>query len=65
MMSGVSDPVTDGDSVWRPLIDVSGVSLAELTNRGDDVIARAVRQVLRSLDDPNGVISAFESFVET
>ncbi|GAA0934125.1 FxSxx-COOH cyclophane-containing RiPP peptide [Virgisporangium aurantiacum] len=60
-MSAVSDP----EAVWRPLIDVSGVSLTELTNRGDDVIARAVQQVLRSLDDPNGVISAFESFVET
>jgi hypothetical protein len=34
---------------------------AELAD-GDSALARSVRQVLRGLDDPNGVLSAFDSF---
>jgi FXSXX-COOH protein len=49
------------DSGWVPLIDVSGWSVADLS-RGDTALARSVRRVIRGLDDPNGVLSAFESF---
>ncbi len=46
---------------WAPLVDVSGWTMAELAG-GDSALARSVRQVLRGLDDPNGVLSAFDSF---
>jgi FXSXX-COOH protein len=33
-----------------------------LSTTDDTVLGRSLRQVIRSLDDPNGVISAFDSF---
>jgi hypothetical protein len=61
-LNAVSEPGPGREPVWSPLIDVSGLSIAELAVRTDIAIARAVQQVVRSLDDPNGVISAFDSF---
>jgi FXSXX-COOH protein len=49
---------------FPPLPDLSGVSIAELRElAGDGVFERALKRVLAELDDPNGVISAFGSYV--
>jgi len=55
-------PAAQTDETWTPLIDVSGVPIQDLIDGKDTVLVRALRQVLASLDDPNGVISAFQSF---
>ncbi len=51
-----------GKPGWVPLIDVSELSVTELIDGADTVFAQVIRQVVQSLDDPNGVISAFQSF---
>lgn len=50
------------DGAWAPIPDLSGqpVHLLDLTD--DSVLGRSLRQVIKSLDDPNGVLSAFSSF---
>jgi FXSXX-COOH protein len=45
-----------------PMIDVSELPLALINAAASDVLARSLRQVIASIDDPNGVISAFQSF---
>lgn len=45
-----------------PLIDVSDLPLALINSAASDILARSLRQVIASIDDPNGVISAFQSF---
>jgi len=62
-MDGVSADTDESD--WVPLIDVSGVPIRDLIGQTDTRFARALRQVIASLDDPNGVISAFQSFPAT
>lgn len=50
------------DQGWVPLIDVTGIPPLQLFADQDDTLARSVQRLIRSLDDPNGVISAFSSF---
>ena len=56
----------ESDPQWAPLVDVSSERLADLLAGGgsDTALARSTQRLVRSLDDPNGVISAFSSFVE-
>ncbi len=49
-------------AIWTPLIDVSDMATTELLANGNLVLARTVQRLVRSLDDPDGVISAFQSF---
>jgi hypothetical protein len=52
-----------GEPGWAPLIDVSRTPLRQL-RRGDvTVFDRSLDRLIKSLDDPNGVISAFGSFI--
>ena len=53
------------DPSWVPLIDASRLRLAAMDTTADTTLARAMRRVLASLDDPNGIISAFESFASS
>lgn len=46
------------------LIDMSGVPLKDLNVDPDTALGRSIARILESLKDPNGVISAFSSFVE-
>jgi FXSXX-COOH protein len=48
---------------WAPLMDMSALPLSALQAADHEVLAPSLRQVIRSLNDPNGVISAFGSFV--
>ncbi|GLZ01428.1 hypothetical protein [Actinoplanes sp. NBRC 103695] len=50
------------DPGFVPVIDVSRLSLAQLTRSNRPEMSRSLRQVINTLDDPNGVISAFQSF---
>jgi hypothetical protein len=53
----------EGDGPQQvPLIDVSELPLALINSAASDILARSLRQVIASIDDPNGVISAFQSF---
>lgn len=54
----LSDPTCD----WTPLPDVSDQLIADM--RDKPALDRAIQRLVRSLADPNGVISAFSSFVE-
>ena len=50
----------NGDK-WGPLPDMSGVRLTDIAEPG---LVRSAARYVRQLDDPNGVISAFSSFVK-
>jgi FXSXX-COOH protein len=64
----ITAPLPDGGSgprEWAPLVDVSRLSLGDLLDGADHpALVRSVRRIVQSLDDPDGVISAFSSFVE-
>lgn len=61
-MDAESTPAAGDPSGWAPLIDVSDVALVDLLSTGDSVLARSVQRLVRSLDDPDGIISAFQSY---
>jgi hypothetical protein len=61
-VNAFSDSRIDGDTRWAPLIDVSGMAVSDLVGSEDTALERCVRRLIDSLDDPNGVISAFSSF---
>jgi hypothetical protein len=44
------------------MIDVSELPLSLINSAASDILARSLRQVIASIDDPHGVISAFQSF---
>jgi FXSXX-COOH protein len=52
----------DVAAVFPPLADVTATPLHELRG-GDTVLGRALERLVESVDDPDGVISAFGSFV--
>jgi FXSXX-COOH protein len=56
-----ASPEVEGEP-FAPLTDVSNLSFAALRAGDDTALGRSLRQVISSLDDPNGVISAFQSF---
>lgn len=51
---------------FAPLVDMSNERLTAILAAGtsDTALARSVKRLMAQLDDPNGVISAFSSFVE-
>ncbi len=49
---------------WVPLFDVSEISMAEIIVSRPTVLGRCIDRLVGSLDDPDGIISAFQSFVE-
>lgn len=52
---------------WAPLPDMSRKQLSVIINKPEEVksqLSAALGRLLTSLDDPNGVISAFSSYVE-
>ncbi|WP_030438637.1 hypothetical protein [Actinoplanes subtropicus] len=59
-MNAVSVPDEAAEPQPIPLIDVSNIPL-DLINAASGVLARSLRQVIASIDDPHGVISAFQS----
>lgn len=54
--------IEDGGNDWAPLIDVTDRSMTSMLADGDTKLAQSVRRLLQSLDDPDAVISAFQSF---
>jgi FXSXX-COOH protein len=52
----------DGPLKWAPLIDVSELPIADMLASGDSALASCVQRLVHSLDDPDGIISAFQSF---
>jgi FXSXX-COOH protein len=49
-----------------PLLDVTGLSVAELVTSRDTALARSIRDRLADLDDDrNPVLSAFSSFLSS
>jgi hypothetical protein len=47
------------------LVDVANVPLTHLVNaHGDSPVTRAVKRLQTNLKDPNGVLSAFGSFID-
>lgn len=49
---------------WVPLIDVSEISMADIVTSENPVLVRCIDRLVGSLDDPDGIISAFQSFVK-
>lgn len=52
-------------SMHEPLLDMTHVKFSDLLKDKDpnSAIARSIRRLVKTLDDPNGVISAFLSYV--
>ncbi|GAA4436977.1 hypothetical protein [Phytohabitans houttuyneae] len=47
------------------LVDVAGISLNHLLDAdGDSPVLRSIRRLQSGLNDPNGVLSAFSSFLD-
>lgn len=53
------------ESEFAPLIDLSGMSLADLVADSDEdsPLGRAARRVLEQLEDEDGALTAFQSFI--
>ncbi len=49
---------------WAQLIDVSEIPMTEIITSTDTVLGRCLERLVNSLDDPDGVISAFQSIME-
>lgn len=52
-----------GDEPWAPLVDLSQAPLDRPAGDDDGLVEQALRRVLRSLHDRDGVISSFGSFI--
>ena len=61
-MNVVRTDETPGDG-WTPLPDLSGQPIELLDPADDSILGRSLKQLLDSFDDPNGVLSAFSSYV--
>lgn len=48
---------------WEPLIDVSGLSITEIVSSNDAILDRCLKRVVAEVEDPDGIISAFQSFI--
>lgn len=47
------------------LVDVANISLIDMVGAGgDSPVARSIARLRRNLDDPEGVLSAFSSFLD-
>jgi FXSXX-COOH protein len=60
-----TEPVTADDPCWTPLIDVTTIPLTQLIGARDSVLSRSILRLVESLEDPHGVLSAFDSFVDS
>lgn len=51
---------------WAPLVDVSGMTLEDIMLQAEpgSPIYAATERVIKSLDDPDGIISAFQSYIQ-
>ena len=47
---------------FAPMVDVTAESLRDLFAADDSNLAACVNRLVANLDDPDGVISAFQSF---
>jgi FXSXX-COOH protein len=59
------DQVADSDVGPTLLVDVRHTPVADLMAADGIALSRSLRRVLDSLDDPNGVLSAFSSFASS
>jgi FXSXX-COOH protein len=59
------DQDADRDTGRASLVDVRQTPVADLVAGADTALSRSLRRVLDSLDDPNGVLSAFSSFASS
>lgn len=48
---------------WAPLADVTALPIADLATSTNPDLLAAIQRVAASLNDPDGVISAFGSFI--
>jgi FXSXX-COOH protein len=59
------DQVADSDGGRTLLVDVRHTPVADLVAADGTALSRSLRRVLDSLDDPDGVLSAFSSFASS
>ena len=46
------------------VLDVTDMPMVELVASTSPILSRCIDRLLASLDDPDGVVSAFQSYVE-
>ncbi|MFI5910257.1 hypothetical protein [Dactylosporangium sp. NPDC051541] len=64
-MSGIAESIAGGNPQNAAFVDVRHVPLSELLAMGpDSPVQRSARRIQQNLADPNGVLSAFSSFVD-
>lgn len=59
---GADSVASEQHEGYAPLVDVSDMKIMDLLGAEDSVFRRALKRLLKSLDDPDGIISAFQSF---
>jgi len=51
---------------WAPLVDVNEMPMLELLQRSrHPALTLAIERIVASLDNPDGIISAFQSFASS
>lgn len=64
-MVGASGSIAGIGSEDAELVDVANVPLAKLVKaHGNSPVLRSIKRLKAGLEDPNGVLSAFSSFIE-
>jgi hypothetical protein len=64
-VTGASGSIVDDGQTNSGLVDVANVPLTNLVNaQGDSPVTRSIKRLRANLDDPNGVLSAFSSFID-
>jgi FXSXX-COOH protein len=64
-MNAASPSPEAGIPLLAPLVDVSDTVMRSLLAQGDSALARSIQRLVESLDDPDGVISAFQSYTSS
>lgn len=64
-MTDASGTITHSEKHDNGLVDVANVPLTDLVNaHGDSPVTRSIKRLQTNLKDPNGVLSAFGSFID-
>lgn len=58
-MDSSGKPESSHDHAEPLLVDVTGMSLRDLTSSGNTVLDNAVRRLLKDFDQPQEIVSAF------
>jgi hypothetical protein len=56
---------TPGDADNVPLADVLQLTVPSLLANGESTLSRSIQRLVNSMEDHDGVLSAFQSFIQS